>query len=393
LDYVPGHAIALPHNEAVIRNLGSQAVLHDDRNESRRLVPDVAKIVVLRANGLGDLIFALPALSALRAAYPGAELTLLGGPWHGAFLNGRGVVDRVIEVPAYFGVWNGEEDRTEQAAFFERMRAEHFDIAIQMHGGGRNSNPFVLQLGAKLTAGLRTPDAPALDRCVPYIYFQLEVHRYLEVAALLGAKAVEVDPSLPVLDRDLVEARKAFDLHGPLFVVIHPGATDGRRRWPAQKFAHVADELARRGLRVVVIGTSEESKLVGSVLHSMQMPAVDLSGRLSLSALAGLLSRAHLVVANDSGPVHLAAAVRARTVGVYWCGNLLNSGPLTRTRHRAPVSWRLNCPVCDANCLDGHCGHDASFVEEVPVEVVLSDALDLLALANAEHGLPMRQNI
>jgi ADP-heptose:LPS heptosyltransferase len=125
----------------------------------------------------------------------------------------------------------------------------------------------------------------------------------------------------------------------------------------------------------------------------MQMPAVDLSGRLSLSALAGLLSRAHLVVANDSGPVHLAAAVRARTVGVYWCGNLLNSGPLTRTRHRAPVSWRLNCPVCDANCLDGHCGHDASFVEEVPVEVVLSDALDLLALANAEHGLPMRQNI
>jgi len=228
---------------------------------------------------------------------------------------------------------------------------------------------------------------------VPYVYFQQEVHRYLEVAALLGANPVEVEPRLPLLDRDLAEARQSFDLHATPFVAIHPGATDGRRRWPAERFSQVGDELARRGLRVVMIGGQEESPLTRAVLDSMQMPAVDLSGRLSLSGLAGLLARADLVVANDSGPVHLAAAVGTRTVGVYWCGNLLNGGPLTPARHRAPTSWRLICPACGVNCLERHCGHEASFVAEVPLEEVLSDALDLLGFPEAEDDAPLRQTV
>jgi ADP-heptose:LPS heptosyltransferase len=99
-----------------------------------------------------------------------------------------------------------------------------------------------------------------------------------------------------------------------------------------------------------------------------------------MTALAGLLGRASVVVTNDSGPLHLANAVGAATVGVYWCGNLINAGPATVARHRAIASWRLLCPECGADCMAEGCAHDASFVADVPVRDVADAALELLAL-------------
>src|SRR5438309_10264707 len=99
--------------------------------------PSVTKIAVLRANAIGDLIFALPALDALRAAYPAAEIVLLGTAWHARFLAGRpGPVDRVVELPP--GALDGGSP---DAEFVAAMRAERFDLALQLHGGGRTSNP------------------------------------------------------------------------------------------------------------------------------------------------------------------------------------------------------------------------------------------------------------
>src|SRR5688572_24095727 len=130
----------------------------------------IERIAVLRANGIGDLIFALPALKALKATYPDAEIVLLAADWQGDFLDGRGIVDRVVEVPYSEGVRKGPADEVPLGLFFERMAMERFDLAIQIHGGGRYSNPFLKRLGARLTAGLRTPDAVPLDLWVPYVY-------------------------------------------------------------------------------------------------------------------------------------------------------------------------------------------------------------------------------
>ena len=128
-------------------------------------LPDVRSIAVLRANGIGDLMFALPALDAIRAAYPAAHVALLATPWHEAFWAERpGPIDEVMVVPISRGV-REEPDRTSDAAdledFFARARARRFDLAIQLHGGGAHSNPFVARLGARTTAGLRAAGAPA----------------------------------------------------------------------------------------------------------------------------------------------------------------------------------------------------------------------------------------
>ena len=350
--------------------------------QARPVLPDVQRIAVLRANGIGDLIFALPALAAFRAAYRRAELILLADSWHGPFLEGRGVVDRVITVPAFGGVREGPEDGAEQGAFFARMQDERIDVGVQMHGGGRNSNPFVRRLGARLTLGLRTPDAEPLDLWAPYFYLQPEVLRYLEVAALAGAPAVSVEPRLPPVQRDNDEA-DALGLpdHGPL-VAINAGASDARRRWAPERFAAVADRLAEAGATVLLTGGPQDMQLVQSVQSYMQAPAVALAGRLSLSGLAGVLRRCSVVVSNDSGPLHLAAAVGAATVGVYWCANLLNASAFSRARHRLLVSWRVECGVCGARFMDTAypklCRHEASVVDLVNVDEVSEQALDLL---------------
>lgn len=357
-------------------------------------VADVERIAVLRANGLGDYLFALPALDALRAAYPGAEIVLLGADWHAEFLPGRpGPVDRVIAVPPSRGVREPTPDRPEDPReldrFFARMRTERFDIGVQLHGGGRWSNPFTHRLGARLTAGLRAPDAPPLDRWLPYVYYQAEIVRLLEAVALLGACPVTLEPRIEVLADDRHAADAVLEGLPDPVVALHPGAGDPSRRWPAGSFAELGDGLAVAGASVVVVGAKPEAELVGQVVAAMRAPARPLAGTLDLAGLAGVLARCQIMIGNDSGPRHLAAAVGTATVGIYWCANLINAGPWTRAHHRPHVAWTPACPVCGARRTeqrfpavgDGErCGHPMSWVAQIPVADVLADALDLCGL-------------
>ena len=345
---------------------------------------DVRRIAVLRGGGLGDLLFALPAAEALAAAYPGAELTLLGMPLHAALLDGRPPFARVELLPVRPGVRDGVEDPARTAAFVQRMREQRFDLAVQVHGGGRNSNPFLLALGATHTVGTRTEDAAALERTIPYAYYQHEVLRALEVVGLAGAAPVDLEPRLRLTEAEQ-QVRTGARTRPPT-VVLHPGATDPRRRWPAAAFAALATDLARDGCTVVVVGDAAEAALaeqvVAGVAPEMAGRVRSTAGKASLAELVRLLLTASLVVANDSGPRHLAAAVGVPTVGIYWFGNALNAGAFSRGRHRLQLAWTTSCPVCgaDATSLTApRCAHDDSFVAEVPVAAVLADARALLA--------------
>ncbi len=346
------------------------------------LVPDVQKIAVLRANSLGDFVFCLPALAALRTAYPAAEIVLLARAWHAQLLAHRpGPVDRVLVMPENA---LGDQHGVERAApelvqsFLDDARAEHFDLALQLHGGGRNSNPVVLQLGARITAGLATDDAPRLDRTVPYVYFQNEVLRYLEVVRRVGAVTEALEPCLTVTPADRAEASRLLPASARRLVALHPGATDPRRRWAPAAFARVGGALLQQDVDVIVTGGRAEEELAQSVLDQLPAGARNLCGQLSLGGLVGALAACDVVVANDTGPLHLAGAVGTSTVGIYWCGNLINGGPLFRTRHRPFASWQMTCSVCGANTITGRCRHEVSFVDEVAVEDVLLATRQLL---------------
>ena len=143
------------------------------------------------------------------------------------------------------------------------------------------------------------------------------------------------------------------------------------------RFAAVADTLSAQGAIVAVHGTKAEGPIVQAVLREMQHAAIDLTGRLSLSGLCGLLSRASLLVSNDTGPLHLAAALGRPGVGIYWLSNLVESCPLRQDVHHALMSTRIVCPVCGEENLTKRCEHDVSFVDDIGVEEVRQAALAL----------------
>ena len=343
-------------------------------------LPDVARIAVLRANAIGDFVFALPALAALRSAYPDAEIVLLGRAWHAEFLQGRGgPVDRVIALPSIACVTaaaEGPADEAKAQRCVDALRAERFDLALQWHGGGRFTNPFVRALGARTTAGLRAPDAPALDRNLAYLRWRNERLRLLEAAALVGAPPVSLVPALPLAAGDREEADRELPPSARRLAILQPGSTDPRRCWPAASFAALGDALVRDGLDVAVNGSSAERGVVDAVLRGMREPARAVFP--TLRGLAGLLARASVVIGNDTGPLYLAEAFGTPTVGVYWCGNALVSGALAAQRHRAAIAWRLDCPVCGARNVEARCPHDASFVADVAVDEVRANVQDLI---------------
>jgi ADP-heptose:LPS heptosyltransferase len=355
---------------------------------------DVLKIAVLRGGGLGDLLFALPAVDALAAAYPQAEIVLLGTKLHHALLTDRpGSVARVEVLPHTNGVnsADGTTDDIETASFLRRMSGERFDLACQLHGGGRFSNPFVRGLHARHSVGTATPDAELLDRTLPYLYYQHEVVRWLETVSLAGAVPVRAEPHITVTAEERARGRALVGSSLDGLMVIHPGATDPRRRWPAQHFSEIARRAAADGMRVVLVGDGDDADLASRIAEDAAAAAggaaggaiLSLAGRLSLSELVGVLSGADVFVGNDSGPRHLAQAVGAPTVAVFWVGNLINGGPLSRAEHRVQLSWTTHCPVCGRDCTQvgwtsERCEHDVSFVHDVTVDAVYDDVMALL---------------
>ncbi|HEY9028946.1 MAG TPA: glycosyltransferase family 9 protein, partial [Burkholderiaceae bacterium] len=159
-------------------------------------------------------------------------------------------------------------------------------------------------------------------------------------------------------------------------VVVHAGASAPSRRWPAQRFGAVADALAREhGARVVFTGSAEESALVAEARMAMRAPSLSLAGRLSLGELGALIARADLLVGNNSGPAHLAAALGTPVVDVY---------ALTNPQH---TPWQVPARVLSRDvdcrgCLKSRCpqGHHRC-IAEVHVGEVAAAAVSLLEAA------------
>lgn len=358
---------------------------------------NVSRIAVLRGGGLGDLLFALPAVSALAAAYPGATVTLLGTPVHAELLGSTfGPVSDVRVLPIAEGLRPGREEPAAVEAFLVSMRREEFDLAVQLHGGGRYSNPFLRLLGARHTVGSRTADAVPLERNLPYVYYQHEPLRGLEVAGLAGAPPVGLEAKLRPRERDLSKVKEFLDRlrdrPATPVVAIHPGAMDPRRRWPAQNFGKVAATCAAEGCRVVVLGTADERKLADEVVTAAGSDRViSLAGTLSMGALAALLDSCAVLLGNDSGPRHLAQALGTPTVGLYWVGNLINAGPLGRSLHRIHLSWVTRCPDCGADVTQvgwtaPRCEHDTSLLAGISPTDVYSDVRSFTAMTPLAHG-------
>src|SRR5262249_46707134 len=166
---------------------------------------------------------------------------------------------------------------------------------------------------------------------------QPEARRWLRLLAFLGAPPRGEHLEFPLRAGDGEELRSAFEARGleaGAYACVHPGARYPSRRWPAERFAAIADALAARGLTVVLTGSADEAAVVDAVGGRMRARPVVLAGRTTLGALARLLADARLLVCNDTGVSHLAAALRTPSVVVVTGSDPRRWAPLDSRRHR-----------------------------------------------------------
>ncbi len=298
------------------------------------------RVAVLRALQLGDMLCAVPTLRAFRAAWPHAEITLIGLPWARSFVERfRGYLDGFIEFPG----WPGLPERPPQLDripdFLRQVQAERFDLAVQLHGSGLITNPLLALFGARRMTGFSAPGGyrPDPEWFLPWPETGLEVRRLLRLVEFLGLPVPGEDLEFPLSAAD-EEALRAIpgtdELRPGEYVCVHPGASVPERRWPPERFAAVADELAGHGYQVVLTGTAGETGLTQAVASTMRRPALDFAGRTSLGALGALLNGARLLMCNDTGVSHVAAALRVPSVVVSFGDNPARWAPADRRRHR-----------------------------------------------------------
>jgi ADP-heptose:LPS heptosyltransferase len=315
-------------------------------------------------------------------AKPRARVTLIGLPWAHAFAGRFGrYFDSFLAFPPQPGLHEAPHEPGSLGAFLNEARDLHLDLGLQLHGSGRLTNSVVQALGAVETAGYypREGPKPGCGAYFPYPENGTEVQRNLDLARLLGYPGAGASLEFPLLPEDQsslagVVAGAGIELHD--YVCIHPGARLASRRWPAERFAVVADALAGQGLQVIITGSQSEAPIAGRVAELMRSPATDLSGATTLGAMGALLAGARLVVTNDTGTSHIAAALRTPSVVIASGSDVARWAPEDRRLHRV-LARDIECRPCSHEVCP--IGHPCALAIEV--DDVLRQARELLLLS------------
>lgn len=277
------------------------------------------RIVVFRATRLGELLCAVPALRALRAAFANAEITLVGLPWARPFTQRLPQVDHFIHFPGHPGLPDQPCDVRALPDFLAQVQARRFDLALQMHDGSATVNALVAAFGARQSAGFAAPgvwvppdDAPLYCRWPEH---GNAVERALALTDHLQLPRRGTQLEFPLTDDDRSELHDALRRHEPAletpYVCVHAGARRHGQHWDPRRVAEAADALVQRGRTVVLTGSAREHGLVADLAACMRHDAVNLCGRTTLWTLGALIERAESVLCHDADTSmsHLAAAL------------------------------------------------------------------------------------
>lgn len=311
-------------------------------NKLRELDPK--RIVIFRALHLGDLLNAVPAFRALKITFPQSQISLVGLPWSEAFVNRfRSYLDGFISFPGFPGLPEQTPNLARLLSVLDEIQSMNFDLAIQMQGSGEIANPLIGLFGAKQSAGFYVPGQYCPDKnwYLEYPKHEPEALRHVRLMEFLGIPVEDVDLELPLFEEDwkgFQQIKEKFRLERE-YVCIHPGAHVRERRWPSQHFAAVADHLTDRGHQIVLTGTEEEAHLTASVALHMKAPAIDLAGKTQLGTLGALIAKARLVISNDTGISHVAAALKTPSVILF---------PIPYSIRWAPQNEKLHSRVWQA---------------------------------------------
>jgi lipopolysaccharide heptosyltransferase I len=283
------------------------------------------RVALIKPSALGDIVHTLPVLSGLRQRFPAAHLTWVVNRAYEPLLRGHPDLDATLPFDRGGGALAA-------LRLARRLRAGRFDLVLDLQCLLRTAL-MAVAAGAGRRVGLSTAREGAAAFYTDLVLDDWNAHavdRYWRVAVALGAGdrpkrfRVPLDPAAAAwADRQLAPWPRPW-------LVLGVGARWLTKRWPPQHFAALArDAHACFGGTAVFIGTADEAPLAQHTIAQLTGPTFDLSGRTTLQQLAAVLARADVVLANDTGPLHLAAALGRPVVAPYTCTDVRRHGPYT----------------------------------------------------------------
>jgi heptosyltransferase-2 len=348
-------------------------------------------ILVILVAGIGDWVMATPGIRSLSQRYPEAAIHLLTSSEAAVIARRNPRLERVWAFPI-------RELRTHQKALWtvfrliRDLRKTRFDMAVNFYpvctrsGAVKMALLFcLLRARMKLSQG-PWPLCAALTRRIDNRVFAGKhmTDGMNAVAGLLGARDDGGGPELVYAPAAKFDEMIRPEGGGSPVIAVHPGADSPTRRWGPERFARVADELVERcGARVVVLGGPSDKALAESVVSAMHRRALNLCGQVRLDELPYVLSRCDLLLANDSGPMHLAAAARTPVVAIFGPGDPSVFGPYGPPERLRVIQKSLSC----VPCRNPGCGTPACLDAITPAEVSAA-GLDLLCAAGRRPREP-----
>jgi len=329
---------------------------------------DIKTILFLRYDRIGDMVLSTAAFKALRKAYPQAKITILASQRNHEILKHNPHVDETLIYKGIF--W-----------FFREIRPKGYDLVIDPFVTYELKQAFMTNLaggkyrigfeeaGREIFFNLRGPVASTPKQMVEYL---------LDLVELLGGKREGCEPEVFLSDKELQWASKALGSKGininMLTIAIHPGAYYPSQRWSAQRFGELARLiLDRYKTQVIILGSGNEKDLVNKVKEIAGKEVRDFSG-LRLREFMALLSRCHLLICNNSGPLHIASALKVSTVSMI--GPTVTPLWLPSGRYDLVINKRLSCSPCNRAVCKGHECMESITVDEV-FEAVQSQLIDI----------------
>jgi len=330
----------------------------------------VQRLLCVRLDSIGDVLMTTPAIRALRESLPDSEITLLTSPAGGAIARMTAEVDRVVEYEApWMKATAAGREAEADIEIVDWLRDQHFDAAVIFTVFSQSALPAAMLCrlaGIPLTLA-RCRENPYqlltdwLHEDEPADGIRHEVERQLSLVRAIGATARTTAMSLraprPAVERmERLLEQRGLGCRG--WVLVHPGASAPSRRYPAAEFAAAARSLnLHDGLDVVVTGSCAERDLTTAVANEVP-GAIDLAGELGLDDLVALIQRAPLVITNNTGPAHIAAALGTPVVDLYAGTNPQHTpwqGPSRVLTHRVACApcFKSICPEGHNECLRG----------------------------------------
>ncbi|MBI5142869.1 MAG: lipopolysaccharide heptosyltransferase I [Nitrospirae bacterium] len=290
------------------------------------------RILFIKPSSLGDVIHALPVLSAIRRSWPQAEVDWVIARGLEQIISDTAGINRLVVMDKDRWKRDGIRALPSILSFRDEIRRGRYDLAIDLQGLFRSAM-VAFWSGAPVRIGFKKAREGApffYNRKVGYGDAVHAVDRNMKIAEALGLETRPVEFNLGV-NADAAERVKALlavcGINGD-YIVVNPGARWESKLWPAERFGMVAKQLASdTGLPVVVTGAASEAGIADAVCRASGGAATSLAGKTGLKELVAVLAGARIVITNDSGPMHIAAAAGTPVVAVFGPTDFTKTGP------------------------------------------------------------------